>query len=64
MYFGHIVHTGRSTIGWVTLLEVVVPGRAALMFDVYNSRKMRGQLSLAILTQADGLLPLAHDAGR
>jgi hypothetical protein len=43
------VHTGRSTLGWVALLDVLHPDRTIAPFSPDRSRRMRDRIALATL---------------
>ena len=49
-------HTGRTTLGWVALLEAGAPDRTVAPFPVDSSRRMRDHVSLKILEHRDELV--------
>jgi hypothetical protein len=55
-------HTGRTPLGWIALLDVVVPSRT-IRWDPYKSRRMRDLLALFILTEARELFPASRSTG-
>ena len=44
-------YRGRSTLGWIALLDGLLPGRTFV--NPKKSRQFRGRLALAILDHAD-----------
>ncbi len=42
-------YTGRTTLGWVALIDGFLPGRTVAPFSPYGSSKMHDQLALAVL---------------
>ncbi len=57
-------HTGRSTLGWVALFDVVVPDRIVVPFSVDRSQRMMDRLILQILEHRDRLDDVAHARAR
>jgi hypothetical protein len=58
------VHTGRTTLGWVALVDGLLPDRTGFPFSPRGSSRMTDRLKLAILARRDELLRLASGAMR
>jgi hypothetical protein len=57
-------HTGRTTLGWMALIDVVVPDRTVFPFSVRGSQRMRDRLVLQILEHSESLADVARAHGR
>ena len=59
-------HLGRTTLGWLTLFEVIAPDRIVWPFnvEVRSSQRMMDHLSLQILEHRAALTDVARGAGR
>lgn len=51
-----VAYSGRTTLGWIALLDGPVPGRSVFPFTSTGSERFRSRLSLAILEHASSLL--------
>jgi hypothetical protein len=50
-------HRGRTTLGWVALLDVFHPNRTVFPFDPEHNSRFRSRLKLSILEHEDALKP-------